>query len=72
VLTGLYEKVLPMDIYPMQLLKAIITEDFEKIENLGIYEVSKEDFALCEYVDPSKNPIQEIIGSGLDIVREQG
>jgi len=72
VLTGLYEKVLPMDIYPMQLLKAIITEDFEKIEKLGIYEVSKEDFALCEYVDPSKNPIQEIIGSGLELVREQG
>ena len=49
-MTGHYEKVLPMDIYPMQLLKAILAEDIELMENLGIYEMAEEDFALCEYI----------------------
>ena len=71
VLTGQYEKVVPMDIYPMQLLKAIIAEDIDMMENLGIYEIAEEDFALCEYICPSKTEIQEIVRKGLDLmVRE--
>ena len=61
VVTGLYEKYLPMDIYPMHLLKAILAGDIDKMENLGIYEVVEEDFALCEFVDPSKTEMQQII-----------
>ncbi len=71
VMTGQYEKVLPMDIYPMQLLKAILAEDIEMMENLGIYEIAEEDFALCEYICPSKIEIQAIVRKGLDLmVRE--
>ena len=72
VVTGRYEEVLPMDIYPMQLFKAILTEDFEKMEGLGIYEVVEEDVALCEFVCPSKQEIQTIVRKGLDLIREQG
>lgn len=71
VFTGVYEKVLPMDIYPMQLLKAILAEDIDKMEQLGIYEVVPEDFALCEYVCPSKIEIQSIIRQGLDTIRKE-
>ncbi|MDE5736221.1 MAG: NADH:ubiquinone reductase (Na(+)-transporting) subunit A, partial [Bacteroidales bacterium] len=71
VLTGEFEKVLPMDIYPMQLLKACITQDIEAMENLGIYEVSPEDFALCEYIDASKTDIQQIIRDGLELMRKE-
>lgn len=71
VLTGEYEKVLPMDIYPMQLLKACLTQDIESMENLGIYEVSPEDFALCEYIDASKTDIQQIIRNGLELMRKE-
>lgn len=72
VVTGLYETLLPMDIYPMQLMKSIITEDFEKMEGLGIYEVDEEDFALCEFACPSKTGIQDIIRQGLDLARAEG
>lgn len=72
VVTGRYEEVLPMDIYPMQLFKAILTEDFERMEGLGIYEVVEEDVALCEFVCPSKQEIQSIVRDGLDLIREQG
>jgi Na+-transporting NADH:ubiquinone oxidoreductase subunit A len=68
VMTGQYEKVLPMDIYPMQLLKAILAEDIDMMENLGIYEVAEEDFALCEFICPSKMEIQSIVRKGLDIM----
>ena len=68
VVTGLYEKVLPMDIYPVYLLKAILAGDIDKMEKLGIYEVVEEDFALCEYVCPSKIEVQEIIANGIDIM----
>jgi Na+-transporting NADH:ubiquinone oxidoreductase subunit A len=68
VVTGHYEKVLPMDIYPMHLLKAILTGEIEMMENLGIYEVAEEDFALCEYIDPSKTEIQEIIRNGINLM----
>ena len=71
VMTGEYEKVLPMDIYPNQLIKAIMIEDIELMENLGIYEVSPEDFALCEFVCTSKIEVQKIIRHGLDLVRKE-
>lgn len=66
VITGIYEKVLPMDIYPMQLLKAILVNDIDGMENLGIYEVAEEDLALCEFICPSKTEIQSIVRQGLD------
>jgi Na+-transporting NADH:ubiquinone oxidoreductase subunit A len=71
VMTGKYEMVVPMDIFPMQLLKAILAEDIDMMENLGIYEIAEEDFALCEYICPSKIEIQSIVRKGLDLmVRE--
>jgi Na+-transporting NADH:ubiquinone oxidoreductase subunit A len=68
VMTGQYEKVVPMDIYPMQLLKAILSEDIDMMENLGIYEIAEEDFALCEYICPSKIEIQSIVRKGLELM----
>jgi len=68
VVTGEYEKVLPMDVYPMQLLKSILVEDIDRMEQLGIYEVADEDFALCEFICPSKIEIQSIIRKGLDLM----
>jgi len=72
VVTGQYEKVLPMDIYPQQLMKAILVNDYERMEGLGIYELSEEDVALCEFVCTSKQPVQQILRRGLDMMREQG
>jgi Na+-transporting NADH:ubiquinone oxidoreductase subunit A len=71
VFTGEFEKVLPMDVYPMQLIKACITKDIDKMEELGIYEVDSEDFALCEVIDVSKTDIQDIIRSGLELMRKE-
>ena len=71
VLTGEYEKVFPMNIYPMQLLKAIIVKDIDLMENLGIYEVDEEDFALCEFIDASKTEMQAIVREGLDYMRKE-
>jgi len=71
VMTGEYEKVLPMDIYPTQLIKACMIEDIELMENLGIYEVAPEDLALCEFVCTSKIEVQSIIRHGLDLVRKE-
>lgn len=68
VVTGQYERVLPMDIYPMHLLKAILAEDIDRMEQLGIYEVGEDDFALCEYICPSKVEIQSIVRKGLDLM----
>ena len=65
VVSDVYGKVLPMDIYPVYLLKAILAEDIDKMEQLGIYEVIEEDLALCEYVCPSKIDIQEIVAKGI-------
>ena len=67
ILSNEYDKVFPMDIFPEYLLKAIIAFDIEKMENLGIYEVAPEDFALCEFVDTSKIEIQQIVRQGLDL-----
>ena len=71
VMTGQFEKVFPMDIYPMQLIKAILIEDIDLMENLGIYEVDEEDFALCEFISTSKIEIQSIIRKGLDLMRKE-
>jgi Na+-transporting NADH:ubiquinone oxidoreductase subunit A len=71
VMTGQYEKVLPMDIYPLQLLKSIIYEDIDQMENLGIYEVEPEDFALCEFIDTSKTDMQLILRKGLEMMRKE-
>lgn len=71
VMTGQYEEVLPMDVYPQQLLKAIMARDFEKMEGLGIYEVGEEELAICEFVCTSKQPVQAILRDGLDYMREQ-
>ena len=68
VVTGTYEKLLPMDILPLQLIKAILAENIELMEDLGIYEVAEEDFALCEFADTSKTEIQAIIRKGLDLM----
>lgn len=71
VVTGEFEKVFPLDIYPMQLIKACIVKDIDLMENLGIYEVDEEDFALCEFIDPSKTEIQKIIREGINLVRKE-
>ncbi len=71
VMTGEYEKVFPMDIYPTQLVKSIMMEDIELMEQLGIYEVVEEDFALCEFICTSKMPVQSIIRHGLDLIRKE-
>jgi Na+-transporting NADH:ubiquinone oxidoreductase subunit A len=72
VMTGQYEDMLPMNIYPQHLMKAILTKDFEKMEGLGILELSEEDVALCEFACTSKQPLQHILRSGLEIMQEQG
>ena len=66
VVTGQYEKFLPMDILPVYLIKAILANDIDKMEQLGIYEVIEEDFALCEYACTSKIKVQEILRKGID------
>ena len=71
VVSGQYEKVFPFDIYPVQLIKSIVTNDIEKMENLGIYEVAPEDFALCEFVCTSKINVQNIVREGLDLVYKE-
>ncbi len=71
VMSGHYEKVFPFDIYPVQLLKAIITNDIDGMENLGIYEVAPEDFALCEFVCVSKINSQQIVREGLAVVEKE-
>ena len=68
VVTGEMEEVFPMDIFPMQLLKACIAGNIEKMENLGIYEVAPEDFALIDYVNTSKLEAQDLIRTGLDLM----
>lgn len=71
VMTGQFEKVFGWDIYPMQLIKAIMIEDIDLMEKLGIYEVDEEDFALCEFIDTSKTEIQQIVRKGLDLMRKE-
>lgn len=71
VVTGNYEEVFPLDIYPMQILKACMYKDLDEMEQLGMYEVAPEDFALTEFVCVSKQPHQEIIRKGLDLMLKE-
>ncbi len=71
VVTGAYEEVFPLDIYPMQLLKACMYKDLDEMEGLGAYEIAPEDFALTEFICVSKQPHQKIIREGLDLMREE-
>jgi Na+-transporting NADH:ubiquinone oxidoreductase subunit A len=71
VLTGKMEKVIPIDIFPMHLLKACIAEDVDMIEKLGIYEVLEEDFALAEFISETKMNFQEIISSAINLMMEE-
>ena len=71
VITGSYENVFPLDIYPMQLLKAFMYKDLDEMEALGGYEVAPEDFALTEFICVSKQPHQKIIREGLDLMKEE-
>ena len=71
VVTGSYEQVFPLDIYPMQLLKAFMIKDLDEMEALGGYEVAPEDFALTEFICVSKQPHQKIIREGLDLMRQE-
>jgi Na+-transporting NADH:ubiquinone oxidoreductase subunit A len=69
VQTGAFESVTPMDILPTYLLKAIMAEDYDDMEGLGIYEVIEEDLALCEFIDVSKHNVQEILREGLELIK---
>lgn len=71
IMSGEYDKVLPMDILPEFLIKAILAGDIDRMEALGIYEVAPEDFALCEFVDSSKLELQKIVRAGLDMLRAE-
>jgi len=71
VVSGQYEQVMPMDIYPQHLLKSILVNDLERMEGLGIYELVEEDVALCEFVCTSKQPVQEILREGLTTMMDQ-
>ncbi len=71
VVTGQYESVTPMDIYPQHLMKAILAGDIERMEGLGINEVLEEDVAIAEFACTSKQPLQQILRGGLDMMREQ-
>ncbi len=71
IMSGVYDKVLPMDILPEYLFKAINSRDIDRMEQLGIYEIAPEDVALCEYVDPSKLELQKLVRDGLDYLRRE-
>ena len=73
VMTGEYEKLLPMDILPVYLLKAIIVNNIDKMEQLGLYEVIEEDLALCEYACTSKIKVQDVLRQGINsMIKELG
>ena len=71
IMSGEYDSVFPMDIFPEQLIKAIIAGDIDRMEALGIYEVAPEDFAMAEFVDSSKLELQRIVREGLDMLRKE-
>jgi Na+-transporting NADH:ubiquinone oxidoreductase subunit A len=71
VVTGQYERFLPMNIHPVQLVKACMIQDIELMEGLGIYEIAPEDFALCEFACTSKTPLQSVLREGLDLVKKE-
>ncbi len=69
VVTGAFEEVLPMDILPTYLFKAILAEDFDDMEALGIFELVEEDVAICEFIDPSKHELQKLLRQGIDLIK---
>ena len=69
VQTGVFERLIPMDILPGHLIKSVLAEDIDEMEALGIYEVIEEDLALCEFADVSKHSVQEILRDGLELIR---
>ena len=71
VMTGQYEDLLPMSIYPQHVLKAVITGDYEGMEGLGLKELVEEDVALCEFACTSKQPLQKILREGLDLMHAE-
>lgn len=71
IMSGEYDSMMPMDILPEYLIKAILSKDIEKMEELGIYEVAPEDFALAEFADTSKLPLQQIVRDGLEYLRKE-
>ena len=71
VVTGTYENVFPLDVYPLQFLKACMYKDLDEMENLGGYEVAPEDFALTEFICVSKQPHQKIVREGLDLMKQE-
>jgi Na+-transporting NADH:ubiquinone oxidoreductase subunit A len=71
VVTGDLEQVFPLDIFPLQILKACMYKDLDEMEALGMYEVAPEDFALTEFVCVSKQPHQKIIREGLDLMHKE-
>ncbi len=71
IMSGEYDKVFPMDIYPEQLVRAMIANNIDRMEQLGAYEVAPEDFALCEYVCTSKLPLQAIVRKALDYMKSE-
>ncbi|MCH2176085.1 MAG: Na(+)-translocating NADH-quinone reductase subunit A [Lentisphaeria bacterium] len=72
VVSGIYEDVLPMDVYPIFLIKAVMSRDIDEMEQLGIYEVVEEDLAVCEYICPSKTEFQTILRQGIDYLIKEG
>ena len=71
VVTGAYEEVFPLDIYPLQLLKSCMVQDLDAMEAMGMYEVAPEDFAVTEFICVSKQPHQKIIREGLDLMYKE-
>ena len=72
VVSGIYDSVLPMDILPIFLVKAMLAEEIDEMESLGAYEIIEEDLALCEYIDPCKNNIQDMVRTGLNFIEREG
>jgi len=68
LMTGIWEKYVPMDIHPMYLVKACVAGNIDRMEELGIYEVVPEDLALCDFVDPSKTEVQDVIAQGINLM----
>lgn len=71
ILSGEYARYMPMDIMPEHLIKAILAKDIDRMEALGIYEVTPADFAAAEYADASKLELQKIVREGLDYLRRE-
>jgi Na+-transporting NADH:ubiquinone oxidoreductase subunit A len=67
----LYDKVFPLDVLPMPLIKAMWAKDLDQMEQLGAYEVVPEDFALCEVVCPSKQELQKMASEAIDLLQKE-